>query len=77
MKEERNCTVNAHISSLILEIEGFNELIEYSNNDARILTVICTLESLKSDTLSHDTYKSEIFKCINLIQQISRGDNVG
>lgn len=73
MKEEQNTTTEAYISSLIFELHGFENLLNEYHNDARILTIICILESLKEPNISHGVYKSEVFKCISLIEQILRG----
>lgn len=69
--KEGNCpTVDKYISGLLMELSGYKSFIIYLNYDARILSIINTLEFIKNNELDHDTYRDLIFKCINNTKQI-------
>lgn len=70
MKEQNIATVNVHIDSLLTELIGYKDLFEYVQNDARLLTVICTLRALLNNDVSHSVCKREVFKCIKCIEQL-------
>ena len=70
MKEQNTETVNVHIDSLLSELVGYTSLFTFVNNDARLVTVMSTLQSLKECDLQHSVYKREIFKCIKCVEQI-------
>ena len=70
MKEQNVDTVNVHIDSLLMELMGYTALFEEMHNDARLVTVICTLKALNETDIPHSAYKREIFKCIKCIEQL-------
>ena len=72
MKEQNVDTVNVHIDSLLMELMGYTTLFEVMHNDARLVTVICTLKALNKTEIDipHSVYKREVFKCIKCIEQL-------
>lgn len=70
LKENHSATVTTYIEDLIYELSGNNELFEVSNYNPKILDIICTLESVKDENMSHAEYRRSIFKCITITRQL-------
>ena len=60
-----------YLNSLISKVYKILPMKEEQNTTTE--AYICILESLKEPNISHEVYKSEVFKCISLIEQILRG----
>ncbi len=73
MMEDGDITVNKYISSFVHELCGLAMIMGQCEHEKRmLLTIVCTLEPFicNQDCFSHDVYKREIFKCIDLVNKI-------
>ena len=69
LKEENSDTLPKYINSLLVELCGANRLIQEFSSDSRYLTLISTIEGLNCIN-DFNTYRSEVFKCIDLIKKM-------
>lgn len=67
LKEEKSDTVDAYIESLVSELTGMHDLMYALNLNPQIMTLISTLYAL---LLEDNNYRSEIFKCIQVIKNL-------
>jgi hypothetical protein len=69
LKEENSPTVDDYMESLILELIGAQDLVSVLNYNPQLLTLISTLRGLM---LNDENYRSEIFKCIQIVKSLER-----
>jgi hypothetical protein len=76
--EEENIGVSKYIHSLLFELGGVENLIEELNGDVEFISLLATLESLYDESLigrnNCPLVKREVFKCINIIERIQKGE---
>ena len=65
--ESGETTLVDYIQYLLIEISAGNSLLV---KDVGFFELMINLESLTNLSLEHKTYKSQVFKCINLCQKI-------
>lgn len=79
--EESNSGLFANIQSLVYELHGLLNVVEYLDENANFLSLIATLESLSDDSLffelEKETVKREVFKCIDLIKKMDKSTDGG
>jgi len=69
LKESEIDTLNEYIKSLQLEIIGSLNIFD---NDAKIMTVINTLQYFIDNEYDTKTCKREVFKCIKIVKKLRR-----
>lgn len=72
--EEKNKNLYRHIQSFLYELSGSEYIVTIFNNNANFITLASTLESISDDVIAEDFenhmfVKSEIFKCIDIINK--------
>lgn len=71
LKEEESSTVVTYIESLLSEMTGGQEVILILENDGRFLSIINSLEYIRScDDVG--VCKREIFKCIRIVETLKK-----
>lgn len=70
LKECHSETVENYITDLIFELSGNAEIFNISNYNPKVLDIICILESIKNEDMSHAEYRRNIFKCISITKQL-------
>lgn len=70
--EEKNDNLESYISSLVFELSGLQDCIDYELTD--FVTLIATVSNLKNESLKHnnkDIIKREVFKAIDISKSLS------
>ena len=71
LKEEGSETLSVYIESLLSEMTGNKELIDYIRNDGQYLSVMNSLEFIRQcDDII--ICKREVFKCIRTVKNLQR-----
>lgn len=72
--EEKNIGIKVYVESLIFELYGVQNVITIENSSDYI-SLLSTLESVRAEmnkeNIKKYTLKRELFKCINLVKNIS------
>lgn len=71
LKEEGSETLNSYLESFLRELIGNRELVTVLIDEPRFITVLNTIQYLISEDYSIKTCKSEVFKCIHILEEIS------
>lgn len=71
LREENSLTLNKYIEGLLREIIGGKELIEELKNNQDIISILGILQNLMNEN-NFESYRSDIFKCINLVKKIKK-----
>lgn len=71
LKEEGSETLNSYLESFLRELIGNRELVTILIDEPRFITVLNTIQYLISEDYSIKTCKSEVFKCIHILEEIS------
>lgn len=71
LKEENSETLNSYLESFLRELIGNKELVTVLINEPRFITVLNTIQYLISEDYSIETCKSEVFKCIHILEEIN------
>lgn len=78
--EEENVGVSIYIDSLLFEVYGLDKVVPIESS-YEYLTILSTIESIKSEMEKEDSSKKvirrEVFKCINIIKNMSSKIEVG
>lgn len=78
--EEENVGVSIYIDSLLFEVYGLDKVVPIEGS-YEYLTILSTIESIKSEMEKEDSSKKvirrEVFKCINIIKNMSSKIEVG
>lgn len=69
--EEESPTLNTYIKSFQRELIGNSRLFQELNREPKFITLLSTIEFLASSDYDHDTCKSEVLKCTNIINDIN------
>lgn len=69
MREKGTTTLPTYIESFSREIIGQKELVDYLKHNEEFLTILGTVETLISQE-DFPTFRSDIFKIINLIERL-------
>ncbi len=69
--EEESPTLNTYIKSFQRELIGNSRLFQELNCEPKFITLLSTIEFLASSDYDHDTCKSEVLKCTNIINDIN------
>jgi hypothetical protein len=77
--EEGNIGVSKYIHSLLFELGGVESLVEGLKHNHEFISLVATLESLYDESLIDNDncplVKREVFKCINIIERIQKGES--
>jgi len=71
LKEEKSKTLKYYLESLQRELIGNKELITVLVNEPRFITVLNTMQYLIAEEYSVKVCKSEVFKCIRILEEIN------
>lgn len=71
LKEEGSETLNSYLESFLRELIGNRELVTVLIDEPRFITVLNTIQYLISEDYSIKTCKSEVFKCIHILEEIN------
>jgi len=72
MKEENSSTLKAYLESFLRELIGSKELISVLVNEPSFISVLNTMQFLISEEYSTQICKQEVFKCIHILEDISK-----
>lgn len=72
LKEENSTTLDEYLSSFLRELIGNKELISLLVDEPKFITVLNTLQYLISESYSVKTCKTEVFKCIHILEDINQ-----
>lgn len=70
LKEAHSPTVDTYIEDLIFEISGNKEIFAETEYNPKLVDIICTLEAIKNEEMSHKEYRRSVFKCITITEQL-------
>lgn len=71
LREDDCPTLCQYLENLLRELIGSQELITELQYNGLFLSLLATLESLVTE-IDYDNFKSDIFKCINIINKLQR-----
>ena len=74
--EQEPDTLKDYLDSLLLELIGSKELIFIIRNDANFISLLSTLQYFIDNECTHDVFRREVFKCIDIIKKIQRKYNL-
>lgn len=69
--EENSPTLTAYIKSYQRELIGGKQLFKQLADEPKFITLLLTIEYLANGEYDHDTCKSEVLKCTNIINDIN------
>jgi hypothetical protein len=69
LREENVSSLNQYIESLLRELIGNQELADAIKHNEHFLALCGTLQNLLKES-DIKTYKTDVFKCINLVKKI-------
>ena len=70
--EEDSATLPSYLKSYQRELIGDSKLFSELNEEPKFITLLATIEYLANGDYDHDVCKSEVLKCTNIINDISR-----
>lgn len=70
MREEKCITLNEYIESLIRELVNTESLIVSLQFEGELLSLISTLEGLTDSTIDFQTFRSDVFKSLDIIKKM-------
>ena len=71
--EENNVGLEKYISSLLIELYGFDNV--FKTDEIGYVSLLATLEGIKIEVCKKDnkrTVKREVFKCMEIVKKLSR-----
>ena len=69
--EENSDTLPSYLKSYQRELIGDSQLFMELSNEPKFITLLATIEFLSNCEYDHDTCKSEVLKCTNIINDIN------
>lgn len=70
--EEDSTTLPSYLKSYQRELIGDSKLFSELSEEPKFITLLATIEYLANGDYNHDVCKSEVLKCTNIINDISR-----
>ena len=70
--EEESPTLPSYLKSYQRELIGDSKLFSELSEEPKFITLLATIEYLAHGDYDHDVCKSEVLKCTNIINDISR-----
>ena len=71
LKESNSDTIDTYLDDLIFEIGGNHSLMCDTNYNPKIMDIMCILESVRQEDMTHSEYRRAIFKCISISNQLN------
>lgn len=72
LKEENSETLNSYLESYLRELIGNKNLITLLVDEPKFITVLNTMQFLISENYSVNVCRKEVFKCIRILEEISK-----
>lgn len=70
LRENNSDTLHEYLQSLQIEIIGSLDIIDNLHNDAKVVSIINTIQYFIDNDFGVDVCKREVFKCINIVKKI-------
>lgn len=72
MKEEKCDTLKQYLESLQVELIGNSQLLEFLVDEPQFISLLNIIQYLISDNYDNKVCKREVFKAINLIEEVNK-----
>lgn len=70
LRENNSDTLHEYLQSLQIEIIGSLDIIDNLHNEAKVVSIINTIQYFIDNDFGVDVCKREVFKCINIVKKI-------
>lgn len=70
LRENNSDTLHEYLQSLQIEIIGSLDIIDNLHNEAKVVSIINTIQYFIDNDFGADVCKREVFKCINIVKKI-------